>query len=206
MPNLAFLHLHKLESHPLREPSCERPSNIPLFDEQNPYDTHYMRDMCLDMDMTLSAIWKNKLEVQIGLHVLQTTYITIPSASMFYKHLNRNSRNVPVLNYVHMRFANFKISIRYNWTTAEAKALIRHRNTMMRLHRRDQMGTTSPLSGLDNPLEWPVPGFYEENNMPIGHNVLGPILWGRWKTVWVRVQWFPTGGARAYEKSTGVRR
>jgi hypothetical protein len=95
-------------------------------------------------------------------------------------HLTLENRKWGVIGkvYVNLRYANFTASAVYQWKPEEARKLIQHR------YRIIERGAT--LVGLDNPAQYPVPGFYEEGNMPCGHVVLESMLWGKWRTVWVR--------------------
>ncbi|CAO2654588.1 Nn.00g113210.m01.CDS01 [Neocucurbitaria sp. VM-36] len=139
------------------------------------------RNECLSKDMALDAIWEGKDEINTGLQVLTATYSTIAHPSMANPW---NRGPAPPRDYMNMRFANFKASPVYKWTTAEAKALADFRHCHIYCHKSTP-GNFKPISKIDDHTQFPVPGFYDESRMPVGHRILPHMLWGKWKTVWV---------------------
>ena len=154
LPKLEFVHLRHLEQSPSR-----------IIDSSMPYD-------CLDSELSVSATWQNKDEVQKGLEHLisQSTGLEyrVPKGTLLH-HFD------PYKCYLNLRLTNQKVSTSFTWTNKELALLEEHWNTYHSKLRRPPP-----------PFDRRVPFTANMQSLPDGHELLSGLLWGQWQTVWVK--------------------
>ncbi|KAF2690525.1 hypothetical protein K458DRAFT_427245 [Lentithecium fluviatile CBS 122367] len=141
------------------------------------------RNQCFDMDLAIRASWENRAEVVTGLAYLKLTHTTIkvppPSSQLL------DLRNPPINVFLNLRFANFKVGMRYTWTNQE---LIYLRPYGRRCYGESR--TCKVQSMLDDNDIFPVPGASPNDDgrpLPLGSVVLPEILLKEnadWKTAY----------------------
>jgi len=156
LPELGFVHLSHLEQSPYL-----------IIDSSMPYDR-------LNSEMSVSATWQNKDEVQKGLG-----HIVNQGKNLVYRVLKPLPLFGPVssIYYFNLRLANKEVSASFSWTRKELAVLKEHENFFPYL---------PGIRQLSPPSDRCVPLPTNTQNLPDGHELLLGLLWGQWQTVWVK--------------------
>ncbi|KAF2871381.1 hypothetical protein BDV95DRAFT_606820 [Massariosphaeria phaeospora] len=193
MPRLTSLKLSRLDSspvltHPIR-------GHMPYLDE----------------DLTLSSYWTSEREIRTGIKYLLLIHQTHQTTEATSRERFRSREELwPTLNYLNLRFANFKVDSKsHAWTTREIEGL-RHRRTWPETLMWGRLSSADQL--INDQATFPIPEARfkfgnasrptlrpHDPRKPSGHRafpdhsdnpapsskMLGGLLHGIWKTVWV---------------------
>jgi hypothetical protein len=137
----------------------------------------------MDRTMSEGAVWKGRDEIQRGLAHLSGQHHDVMLLGPEVGDYDPTPVHVYYLN---LRFANFKASNAYTWTSEEAKFILEYRCSNA-FYYGENLKRASPL---DDEAIFPVQdrralGRRGRARTPIGYDRLPVKLWGKWETVWL---------------------